>query len=184
MAACGSLLHPSRSPIEEDKMLRSFDLSILASRSWIPAAWVPGGQDPLISAAWSLGLAAMISSFGPCFEGWELEGTGCSRLGGVVSHARRSGEVGGYMHIYIYIYIYAHFCIFWHIAATLLPGGIRTRRMPGDCSLQRRRTGWPRLLLVPSQVALSQRQSPRRDQKTGQYNRPIRLYLIPYLIDM
>ena len=43
VAPCGSLLRPSRSPIEEDKMIRFLDLSILAPRSWIPAAWVPGG---------------------------------------------------------------------------------------------------------------------------------------------
>jgi hypothetical protein len=95
VAGCGGGLHPSRSPIEEDKMIRFLDLSILAPRSWIPAAWVPGGQDSSISAAGPPWLAGLMSSAGPCFEGWDLEGAGCSRLGGGVSHARRSGEVGG-----------------------------------------------------------------------------------------
>ena len=99
VAACGGLWRPSRSPIEEDKMIRSFDLSILAPRSWIPAAWVHGGQDSSISAAWLPWLAGLMSSAGPCFEGWDLEGDGCSRLGSGVSHARCSGEVGGYVAI-------------------------------------------------------------------------------------
>ena len=36
-------------------------------------------------------------SAGLCFWGWELERDGCSRLGGGVSHARLSGEVGKYI---------------------------------------------------------------------------------------
>ena len=84
VASCGGLWRRSRSPIEEDKMTGSFDLSILAPRSWIPAAWMPGGLDPSISAAWPPWLAGLMSSAGPCFKGWDLEGAGCSRLGSVV----------------------------------------------------------------------------------------------------
>ena len=43
-ATCGSLLRPSRSPIEEDKMLRSHDSSILAPEildSSCLGAWKP-----------------------------------------------------------------------------------------------------------------------------------------------
>ena len=84
VAACGSLLQPSRSPIEEDKMIRFRDSSILSPGSWIQAAWVPGGWDSSISAPWLPGLAGLMSSSGPCFEGWEMERTGCCRQGGVV----------------------------------------------------------------------------------------------------
>ena len=54
-----------------------------------------------MSAAGLPGLAGLMSSAGPCFEGWDLERDECSRRGGVVSHARRSGEVGGYIVILI-----------------------------------------------------------------------------------
>ena len=89
VASCGDELHPSRFPIEEDKMTRCLDLRILAPGSGIPGACGAGGQDPSTSAAWPLvlaWLAGLMSSFGACFEGegWELEGTGYSRLGGVV----------------------------------------------------------------------------------------------------
>ena len=59
-----------------------------------------------MSAAWLPGLAGLMSSAGPCFEGWNSERDGCSRLGGVVSHARRSGVVGAYLGSLIYIYVY------------------------------------------------------------------------------
>ena len=81
VAACGSLLHPSRSPIEEDKMIRS---KHPGTQTWFPAAWVPGGSDSSISAAWLPGLAGLMSSSGPCFERWAMEGAGCCRQGGVV----------------------------------------------------------------------------------------------------
>ena len=43
-----------------------------------------------------------MSSAGLCFKDWNLQRDGCSRLEGVVSHARCSAEVGGYVYMYIY----------------------------------------------------------------------------------
>ena len=80
----------------------------------MPAAWVPRGEVSSISAAWLPGLAGLMSFAGPCFEGWRLEGDGCSRLGGAVSHDRRSREVGGFHVIYLYIYICM--CIYIYIS--------------------------------------------------------------------
>ena len=97
VSPCGDELRRSRSPIEEDKMIRFLDFSILATRSWIPAAWVPGGLDCL--AAWLPGcLAALLPCCLALLAGW-LAGWLAACLGAwsVVSHARRSGEVGGYI---------------------------------------------------------------------------------------
>ena len=102
LAACGGLWQINKSPIQEDNKI--LDFSTLAPRSLIPAAWVPGGYDSSISAAWLPGLAGLMSSAGPCFASWDLERDGCSRLGSGVSPARRSGEAGGYI-LYIYIHI-------------------------------------------------------------------------------
>ena len=43
LAAWGGLWRPSGTPLKEDTMIRFFCFSILAPRSWVPAAWVPGG---------------------------------------------------------------------------------------------------------------------------------------------
>ena len=62
-----------------------------------------------------------MSSSGPCFEGWGFERHGCSRLGGGVSHARRSGEVGGYKYV----------CIRSHFGSRRFgPYGYLTRSVP------------------------------------------------------
>ena len=65
------------------------------------------------------GLAGLMSSSGPCFDGWDLEGAGCSRLGGGASHSRRSREVGDICDSYVYRHMgICGKCVYIHVYVT------------------------------------------------------------------
>ena len=71
VAPCGGLLHPSRSPIEEDKMIRFKHPGTQILDSSCLGAWRVGFLD--FSQPPGTLLAGLMASSGPCFEGWELE---------------------------------------------------------------------------------------------------------------